>query len=228
MQESRDRAYDRRVETAQRLVKPRLRGVFHELGFYAAAAVGVLVVVTADPGRARIASAIFATSVVACFGASAFYHRPTWRPRARAWLARVDHAGIYLLIAGSYAPFGLIVMSKGWAIPVLAIVWGGALAAILLKLFWVQAPKWLSVAISLTLGWVGVVALPQLLKLSPVPIMLVAASGVLFTLGALVYARRRPDPRPQFFGYHEVFHVLTVAAVACEYAAVAFYVLPRA
>jgi hemolysin III len=216
------------VETPQPLLKPRLRGVFHELGFYAALAVGVVVVLTADPGRARTAGVIFASCVAVCFGASAFYHRPTWRPRARAWLARLDHAGIYLLIAGSYAPFGLIVLSKGWAIPVLAIVWGGALVAILLKLFWVQAPKWLSVVIGLTLGWVGAVAFPQLLKLSPVPIALVAASGVLFTLGAVVYARRRPDPRPQLFGYHELFHLLTVAAVACEYVAVAFYVLPRA
>jgi len=210
------------------LVKPRLRGVVHELGFYAAAVVGVLVVLGSDPGRARVASTIFASSVVACFGASAVYHRPTWQPRARAWLARVDHAGIYLLIAGSYAPFGLIVLSKGWAIPVLAIVWGGAAAAILLKLFWVQAPKWLSVAIGLSLGWVGVAASPELLKLSPVAIGLILASGLLFTLGAIVYGRKRPDPRPQFFGYHEVFHVLTVAAVACEYVAVAFYVLPRA
>jgi hemolysin III len=210
------------------LVKPRLRGVVHELGFYAAAVVGVLMVLSADPGRAQVASTIFAGSVVACFGASAVYHRPTWQPRARAWLARVDHAGIYLLIAGSYAPFCLIVFSKGWAIPVLAVVWGGALAAILLKLFWVQAPKWLSVAIGLTLGWVGVVAFPQLLKLSAVPIALVLASGLLFTLGAIVYGRKRPDPRPQFFGYHEVFHVLTVLAVACEYVVVAFYVLPRA
>jgi hemolysin III len=209
-------------------VKPRLRGVVHELGFYTAAAVGVVVVLTADPGRARMAGVIYASCVACCFGASAVYHRPTWRPRARAWLARVDHAGIYLLIAGSYAPFGLIVMSKGWAIPVLAVVWSGALAAILLKLFWVQSPKWLSAVIALTLGWVGAVAFPQLLKLSAVPISLVAASGVLFTLGAIVYARRRPDPRPQLFGYHEVFHVLTVAAVACEYVAVAFYVLPRA
>jgi hemolysin III len=221
-------AYDRRVETAQRLVKPRLRGVVHELGFYAAVAVGVVVVVTAEPGRARVAGLIFASCVALCFGASAVYHRPTWRPRARAWLARLDHAGVYLLIAGSYAPFGLIVLSKGWAIPVLAIVWGGALAAIVLKLCWVQAPKWLSVVIGLTLGWVGAVAFPQLLKLSPVAILLVVASGLFFTLGAIVYARRRPDPRPQLFGYHELFHVLTVAAVACEYVAVAFYVLPRA
>ena len=175
-----------------------------------------------------MAGAIFASAVAACFGASAVYHRPTWRPRARAWLARLDHAGIYFLIAGSYAPFGLIVLSRGWAIPVLAIVWGGALAAIVLKLFWVRAPKWLSAAIGLTLGWVGVVAFPQLLKLSPVAVLLVVTSGVLYTVAAVVYARRRPDPHPEVFGYHELFHVLTVAAVACEYVAVAFYVLPRA
>ena len=216
------------METAQRLVKPKLRGVFHELGFYAAVAVGVVVIVTADPGRARMAGVIFASCVAFCFGASAVYHRPTWRPRPRAWLARLDHAGIYLLIAGSYAPFALIVLSRAWAVPVLAIVWGGALAAIILKLCWVQAPKWLSAAIGLTLGWVGAVVFPQLLTLSTVAIVLVAASGVLYTVGAVVYTRRRPDPRPQVFGYHELFHVLTVAAVACEYVVVAFYVLPRA
>jgi hemolysin III len=216
------------VESAPQLVKPKLRGVFHELGFYAAVAVGVVVVITAEPGRARVAGAIFASCVVACFGASAVYHRPTWRPRARAWLARLDHAGIYLLIAGSYAPFGLIVMSKGWAIPILAIIWSGAFLAIVLKLCWVRAPKWLSAAIGLTLGWVGAVAFPQLLKLSLAAILLVAASGLLYTLGAVVYARRRPNPRPLVFGYHELFHVLVVAAVACEYVVVAFYVLPRA
>jgi hemolysin III len=216
------------VESAQRLVKPRLRGVFHEIGFYVAAAVGAVLVVTAEPGRARTAGAIFAGCVAVCFGASAVYHRPTWRPRARAWLARLDHAGVYLLIAGSYAPFGLIVMSKGWAIPVLAIIWGGALMAIVFKLFWVRAPKWLSAVFGLTLGWVGAAAFPQLLRLPTAAILLVAATAALYTVGAVVYARRRPDPYPRVFGYHELFHVLTVAAVACEYVVVAFYVLPRA
>jgi hemolysin III len=216
------------VEAAQRRVKPKLRGVFHEIGFYAAVAVGVLLVVTAEPGRARMAGAIFASCVVVCFGASAVYHRPMWRPRPRAWLARLDHIGVYLLIAGSYAPFGLIVLSRGWAIPVLAVVWGGALLAIVLKIVWLQAPKWLSAVIGLTLGWVGAVTFPQLLKLSLVAILLVVASGILYTAGAVVYARRHPDPHPRVFGYHELFHVLTIAAVACEYVAVAFYVLPRA
>jgi hemolysin III len=193
------------VEATRGLVKPKLRGVFHELGFYAAVAVGVVVIVTADPGRARMAGVIFASCVAFCFGASAVYHRPTWRPRARAWLARLDHAGIYLLIAGSYAPFALIVLSRGWAVPVLAIVWGGALAAIILKLCWVQAPKWLSAAIGLTLGWIGAVIFPQLLTLSTVAILLVAASGVLYTVGAVVYTRRRPDPRPQSSGTTSCF-----------------------
>jgi hemolysin III len=216
------------VELPTLLVKPRLRGIFHEIGFYAFSALGVVLVVTAEPGRARLAGAIFAASVAVCFGASALYHRPTWRPRARSWLARLDHAGIYLLIAGSYAPFGLIVMSEGWAVPILAIVWTGAFLAIVLKLFWVRAPKWLSAAIGLSLGWVGAAAFSQLLKLPVLPFALVMACGAFYTAGAIVYARRRPDPAPRVFGYHELFHVLTIAAVACEYAAVAFYVLPSA
>jgi hemolysin III len=216
------------VDEAKRLVKPRLRGIFHEIGFYAFSALGIVLVVTAEPGKARLAGAIFAASVAVCFGASALYHRPTWRPRARSWLARLDHAGIYLLIAGSYAPFGLIVMSEGWAVPILAVVWSGALIAIVVKLFWVRAPKWLSAVIGLSLGWVGAAAFSQLLKLPVTPFALVVACGAFYTAGAVVYAWRRPDPAPRVFGYHELFHVLTLAAVACEYVAVAFYVLPSA
>jgi hemolysin III len=219
--------FERPLGAPKALVKPKLRGVFHEIGFYVSLAVGVALVVTAEPGKGRTAGAIFASCVAGCFGASALYHRPTWTPRARSWLARLDHAGVYLLIAGTYAPFGLIVLSKAWAIPILAIVWGGAILGILLKLFWVQAPKWLSAAIALTLGWVAAAAFPQLLKLPPVALLLVVVGGVLYTAGAIIYARRRPNPVPHVFGYHELFHVLTVAAAACQYAAIAFYVLPR-
>jgi hemolysin III len=209
-------------------VKPRLRGVFHELGFYAAVCVGVVLVLTAEAGRARVSAAVFSACVAACFGASALYHRPTWPPNVRAWLARLDHGGVYLLIAGTYAPFGLLVMSTAWAVPVLSVVWGGALVAILLKLVWVQAPKWLSAIIGIGLGWVAVAAFPQLLKVQPLGILLVIAGGLLYTAGAVVYARRRPDPVPQVFGYHELFHVLTLGGVTCHYAAIAFFVLPRA
>src|SRR5215212_710247 len=113
-------------------VKPRLRGVFHESGFYASIALGGRLVATAKAGSAHTSAAVFSACVALCFGASALYHRPTWTPRVRAWLARLDHAGVYLLIAGTYTPFGLLVMSPGWAVPVLATVWSGTLAAILL------------------------------------------------------------------------------------------------
>jgi hemolysin III len=214
------------IATSER-VKPRLRGVFHELGFYVALGLGFALVATAEAGRARVAAAVFAASVIVCFGASALYHRPTWTPRVRAWLARLDHAGVYLLIAGSYTPFGLLVMSKGWAVPVLTIVWAGALAAIMLKLFWVNSPKWLSAAIGLGLGWVAVAAFSQLLRLPVAGLVLVTAGGLLYTGGAIVYIRRQPDPVPSVFGYHELFHVLTLAAAGCMYASIAFFVLPR-
>jgi hemolysin III len=215
------------VIAAPERVKPRLRGVFHEAGFYVGLGLGFALVATADPGRPRLAAAVFSACVILCFGASALYHRPTWNPQVRAWLARLDHAGVYLLIAGSYTPFGLLVMSKGWAIPVLTIVWAGALAAITLKFVWVRAPKWLSAAIGLGLGWVAVAAFSQLLRLPLTGLLLVVAGGLFYTAGAIVYVRRRPDPAPSVLGYHELFHVLTLAGTGCMYASIAFFVLPR-
>lgn len=208
--------------------KPSLRGLFHELGFYAALCCGATLVLTAEPGRARAGAVVFSSGVAACFGASALYHRPTWTPRVRAWLARLDHAGIYLLIAGTYTPFALIVMSTEWGVPLLAFVWAGALAATLVKVVWVGAPKWLSAASGLALGWSGVAAFPELLALPTAGLVLLLAGGVLYTAGAIVYVRRSPDPVPHAFGYHELFHVLTLAAAGCQYAAIAFFVLPLA
>jgi len=207
--------------------KPKLRGVFHEGGFYVSLVLAVALVASAEPGQARVGAAIFATSVALCFGASALYHRPTWRPQVREWLARLDHAALYLLIAGTYTPIALIVMSEDWAVPILAVVWSGTLAAILLKLVWVRSPKKLAAAIALSLGWVGVVAFSELLELGLPGLLFVLAGGVFYSAGAIVYARRRPDPLPHVFGYHELFHVLTLAGVACHYAAIAFFVLPR-
>ena len=209
-------------------LKPRLRGVFHEVGFYAAIGLAVPLTLTAEPGRARLAAIVFAACVAACFGASALYHRPFWRPQVRARLARVDHAGVYLLIAGTYTPFGLLVLSTGWAVPVLAIVWSGVLTAILLKIIWSSQPKAVAAGIGLGLGWVGVVAFSQLLKLPVGGLVLVVIGGLAYTAGAVTYALRRPDPFPSVLGYHEIFHVLTLVAVGCQYAAIAFYVLPRA
>jgi hemolysin III len=208
-------------------VKPRLRGVFHEAGFFAAVVLAIPLTIEAEPGRARISAIVFSCCLALCFGASALYHRPTWSPVVRSWLARLDHAGVYLLIAGTYTPFGLLVFSHTWALVVLTIVYSGVAAAIALKVFWVQAPKWLSAAIGIGLGWVGVAAVSQFVKVGTPGITLVFIGGLFYTVGAIVYARKRPDPRPAVFGYHEIFHLCTLAAAGCQYAAIAFYVIPR-
>jgi hemolysin III len=201
--------------------------VFHEVGFYTVIALSVPLILTADPGRARLSAIVFSACLAGCFGASALYHRPTWTPVRRSWLARLDHAGIYLLIAGTYTPFGLLVMSRNWAIPVLTIVYSGAAIAILMKLFWPRTPKVLSALIGLMLGWVAVVAYSQLAKIGAAGLILLGIGGLFYTVGAIVYARRKPDPRPAVLGYHELFHLCTMAAAGCQYVAIAFYVLPR-
>jgi hemolysin III len=206
--------------------KPRLRGVLHEIGFFVALPLAALLPLAAEGTRARLSAAVFAGSVVTMFGASALYHRPTWTPTRRRWLRRLDHAGIYGLIAGSYTPFGLLVLDGAWRITVLAIVWTGAGLSILLKLFWCDGPKWLAAVLGIGLGWTGVVVYPQLVeRLGVGPALLLLAGGLCYTAGAIVYARRKPDPVPRVFGYHEVFHALTIVAVACQYVVVAFWVL---
>jgi hemolysin III len=141
-------------------------------------------------------------------------------------MRRADHAGVYLLIAGTYTPVSLLVLDRTWGRAILAVVWTGALAAILMKCFWVDAPKWLAVVVGVALGWVAVVALPQLIdRLHTSEVTLLIAGGLLYTAGAVVYARRKPDPVPTVFGYHEVFHALTLVALACQYVAIAFFVV---
>jgi hemolysin III len=207
-------------------VKPRLRGVLHELAFVVAVALGVVLIRDAHGTRPRAAAVVFAVSVAAMFGASALYHRVNWSPPLRRWMRRLDHAMIYGLIAGTYTPFGLLVLHGSWRVVVLAVVWAGAAAAIVLKLVWVDAPKWLAAVIGISLGWVGVIVAPQLVhRIGISGFSLLLAGGVTYTAGAVVYALRRPDPLPALFGYHEIFHALVIAAVALQYSVVAFYVL---
>jgi hemolysin III len=206
--------------------RPRLRGVFHQYAFFVALALGAALVVAADGATARISALVFAASVAAMLGASALYHRVVWSPRPRRWMRRLDHAAIFLLIAGTYTPFGLLALDGAWRITVLAIVWTGALVAIVLRVAWIDAPRWVAAVLALVLGWVGVVALPEIYGgVGLPPLTLAAVGGLLYTAGALVYALRRPDPVPAVFGYHEVFHALVIAAAACQYVAVALFVL---
>jgi hemolysin III len=182
--------------------------------------------VSATDGRRAVAAAIFAGSVAAMLGASALYHRITWTQRARLWMRRVDHAGIYLLIAGTYTPVGLLSLHGAMQKAVLAIVWSGAALALLTKFCWVAAPKWLSAVVGIALGWVGVAALPQLAEANGIaPVVLLAVGGVAYTAGGIVYALKRPNPFPSIFGYHELFHALTLVALACQYVAIAFFVV---
>jgi len=214
------------LEPLENRPKPRLRGVLHQAAFLVALVVGTLLVVSADGRRASLAAAVFAGSVAAMLGTSALYHRITWSPRVRPWMRRLDHAGIYLLIAGSYTPVGLLTLSGTLRTVVLAVVWSGVALAIAVKFVWVDAPKWLSVVIAIVLGWIGVAAMPQVwTHAGPAAVFLLAAGGIAYTAGAIVYARRRPDPVPQVFGYHELFHALTLVAVSCQYVAIAFFVI---
>ena len=208
-------------------VKPRLRGVFHQWAFVLAIPLGIVLVLEAGTTRASVAAAVFAISVVTMFGAIALYHRPNCTPSRRVWLRRLDHAGIYCLIAGTYTPVGLLVLHGAWQTVVLAIVWAGAATAICIRLFWITAPKWVSAVVAILLGWVGVVALPEVVAGAGLACMLLILAGcIAYSVGAVVYALRRPDPSPAVFGYHEVFHLLIVVAVALQYSAIAFYVVP--
>lgn len=206
------------------MVKPRLRGVSHQYAFLVALAAGAALVVLARGGEARVVAGVYALSLSAMFGASALYHRIDWSPRPAAWLRRLDHSMIFVLVAGTYTPFAVLVLAPALGWTVLAVVWGGALVGIVISLLWIDAPRWLTALLYVALGWVSIVVMPQLWDRAGVlAVALMATGGLLYTAGAVVYARRRPDPAPRVFGYHEVFHVLVIAAAAVHFAAVALY-----
>ncbi len=201
-------------------VKPKLRGVSHEIAVFVALA-GCAILFRAAPGsRAMLAAGTYGASLVALFGASALYHRPTWAAGPRRWLRRLDHAAIFLLIAGTYTPICLLVGGRTGVV-VLAAVWGGASLGILQCLLWVDAPRALVASIYVALGWVAVSVLPELRAVvGDRGLALLLAGGLAYSTGAAVYATRWPDPAPSVFGYHEIFHALVIAAAACHFAVV--------
>jgi len=209
------------------LERPRLRGVFHQYAFFVALVAGLVLVILADSFRERLAMWVYAVALAAMFGVSALYHRVTWRsPRVRRWMRRLDHSTILLLIAGTYTPFAVLTFDGALANAILVVVWSGAGVGLLLNLLWVDAPTWVTAAVFMALGWVGVVTVPELVDVGIAPAVLVFVGGGLYSLGALAYALKRPNPRPAVFGYHEIFHLLVIAAAAIHFIAIAAFVLP--
>jgi hemolysin III len=201
--------------------KPLLRGVSHEIAAFVALAAWIALALVAPSARARAAANVYGASLFALFAVSALYHRPTWPPRARLWMRRLDHSAIFLLIAGTYTPFCLVLGgARGEAL--LAIAWGGAALGILQSILWVRAPKPLIAVIYVLLGWVILPVMPALVaRLGSGAIALLGAGGIAYSLGAVVYATRRPDPFPRVFGYHEIFHALVVVAAGLHLAVTA-------
>ena len=208
--------------------KPRLRGVFHKWACACSIPLGLVMVSAAGTARARIALCIYALSLIGLFGASALYHRVNWRSvTVHEWMRRLDHSMIFFLIAGSYTPFAMLVLHGPLAIAILVAVWAGALLGVALNLVWTAAPTWVRAMLYVGLGWVAVAALPQLGDAIGIGgLLLLGLGGVLYTLGAVVYAVKRPDPVPAVFGYHEVFHTLVIAAAALQCAVIAFWIIP--
>jgi hemolysin III len=210
------------------LVRPRLRGWLHAGAFPVSITLGIIAITLAATTRARLAVAIYAVSVAALFGTSALYHRRMWSTsRARALMKRLDHSMIFVFIAGTYTPFALLTLPPNTCRVVLTVVWLGAAVGIGLRMAWLSSPRYLIVPLYIALGWVAVFVFPELLHRAGVAsFVLLLVGGALYSLGALVYATRKPNPAPSVFGYHEVFHAFTLAAAICHYIAVVFTLYP--
>ena len=207
--------------------RPRLRGVFHEWAFFAALAAGAMLVVLADGALATFSSWVYAAALAAMFGASALYHRFPWKSAAkRVWARRLDHSMIFVFIAGSYTPFALLRFEGTTQWLVLVMVWSGAVLGLVLELVWLDSPRWLTAAAYLIVGWVGILAVPQIFSAVGIAgAVLLMVGGALYTIGAVIYATKWPNPFPRTLGFHEIFHLLVVAAAAAQFVAVSLVVL---
>ena len=209
------------LDDVVKAVKPHLRGWLHAGTFPLAVAAGIVLIVLADGTRATAATAIYATSAALLFGVSAIYHRGHWSPSIERFLKRLDHSNIFLIIAGTYTPFSLLLLDDDKGRTLLWLVWAGALAGIAFRVFWVGAPRWLYTPVYIALGWVAVFYLKDILETGGVAVVvLLGVGGLLYSVGGVVYAIKRPNPSPRWFGFHEVFHALTLAAFVTHYIAV--------
>ena len=203
------------------VLKPGMRGWLHA-GMFPLALVGgiVLVAISRSPSTAGACS-VYAASALLLFGTSAVYHRGTWGPRGEAVLRRLDHANIFLIIAGTYTPLAVLLLPAHGQVVLLSLVWAGASAGIAFRVWWIRAPRWLYTLCYIALGWAAVFYLPGFARTGgPAIVVLVIAGGLLYTAGAVVYGLKRPDPSPRWFGFHEVFHALTITAFTAHYTAI--------
>jgi hemolysin III len=214
------------ISTTVGNLKPRLRGWIHAVTAPLALAAAIVLVVLAPPVAGKVASAVFGVSAVLLFGTSAVYHRGRWSAKVAAMLRRLDHSNIFLIIAGTYTPLAVMLLPQATATVLLSIVWGGATVGLLARVLWMGAPRWVYVPVYVALGWVAVAYMSQFWASGgPAVVWLVMSGGLAYTLGAVVYGTKFPDPSPRWFGFHEIFHALTVAGFACHTVAIFLAVL---
>jgi len=207
---------------------PRLRGLLHAYAFWFAAVAAAVLVALAPSGEARLAAAIYGAGLCALFAASGLYHRWRWSPRWKPMLRRLDHSTIYVFIAATTTPVALLVLDGTLQVVVLASVWIGAVLGVAFSLAWINAPRAVQAATYLTVGWAGAVAIPALLReVGVAAFVLFLVGGILYTAGATIYAAQRPDPWPRTFGFHELFHLLVIAAAVLHFVAMAAWVVPH-
>ncbi len=206
-------------------VKPHLRGWLHTAAVPLCLIGGVLLLVFAHSTTARIGAGVYLAASLLLFGTSAVYHRGTWSPGTLAVLRRMDHSNIFVFIAATYTPLALLLLDGTARVVCLSVVWGVAIAGVLFRVFWLSAPRWLYVALYLGLGWAAVFWLPTMWRTGgPAVVILMGIGGLVYSLGAIAYARKRPNPSPRWFGFHEVFHLCTILAAGCHFAAIAIAV----
>jgi hemolysin III len=204
------------------IIKPLLRGRFHQAALFLAIPAGIILILEARSTSQRIAMSIYATSLIALFATSAAYHRLKWSPDALRRMRILDHSMIFFLIAGTSTAVAALVLEGAWRYLFLAVVWTGAVLGISFKLVRIEGFRRVGGFLYIALGWLGLATVPQAIRMAePLPLALIAIGGILYTLGAVVFFRRRPDPKPLVFGYHEIWHTFVVAACACQYTGIA-------
>lgn len=208
------------VDAAVEETKPTWRGWIHAGVFPISIVAGIILVLSAQGAAAKWSSTVFVLTSMLLFGNSALYHRFSWRPKVRLLLKRIDHANIFLLIAGTYTPIAVLALPPAKGTLLLVLVWGGALLGIGFRVFWINAPRWLYVPLYLALGWGAVAFLGDIAAANLASMILVATGGLLYTIGAIMYAMKRPNPWPGRFGFHELFHVCTVLAFLCHWSGI--------